>query len=93
MISEEGCVSFLVYWIHIREWCIIAEKQANVFLFLYRLVYYVLVQEFLSLDFVRRVASNELRKFHFEDPVDVQVVEDDVKYVSLGTLGIIQKVV
>ena len=62
-------------------------------LFLNGFVYNELVKELLSLNFVWRVAPYELWKFHFEDPVDVQVVEDDVKDVSLGALGVIHQIV
>lgn len=60
------------------------------FLLLNRLIYDVLVQKFLSLDFIWRVAPDKFRKFHFEDPVDVQIVENYVKNVGLRTLGVVQ---
>lgn len=63
------------------------------FLLVDRLVHYVLVEKLLGLDLVRRVGPDEFRKLHFENPVDVQIVVDDVKYVSLRTLCVIKQVV
>jgi hypothetical protein len=64
-----------------------------VFLLLYRFVNDVLVKKLLSLHLVRRVAPDEFRKLHFENPINVQVVEDNVEYVSLGALGVIKQIV
>ena len=50
------------------------------------------MKKLLSLHLVRRVTPYEFRKLHFENPINVQVVEDNVEYVSLGALGVIKKV-
>lgn len=62
-------------------------------LFLYWLVYDILMQKFLSLNFIWRVASNKFRKLHFENPVDIQIVENYIENVGLRTLGVVKKVV
>ena len=89
MVPEEGCVSIPVNWINIGERRVIREEEADVLLFLYRLVDDVLVQKFLGLNLIRWVTPDKLRKLHFEDPVDVQIVENDVEDVSLRTLSVI----
>jgi hypothetical protein len=63
-----------------------------VFLLLYRFVHNVLVKKLLGLYLVRRVAPYEFWKLHFENPINVQIVEYNVEYVSLGTLGVIKQV-
>lgn len=63
------------------------------FLLLYRFVHNVLVKKLLGLHLVRRVASYEFWKLHFENPINVQIVEYNVEYVSLRALGVIKQVV
>jgi hypothetical protein len=92
MVPQERCVSILVQRINIGEARVIREEETDVFLIFDRLVDDVLVQKFLGLDLVGRVAFNEFRKFHFEDPVDVQIVKNYVEDVSLRTLSVIQQV-
>ena len=52
-------------------------------IYVYRLLDYKLVEEFLGMHFVGRVYANELWKSHLEHPVDVKIVEQNIENVGL----------
>ena len=57
-----------------------------------RLANDVLMEQLLGLNFVRRVQAHEFWKFHFENPVDVQIIKYYVEGVSLGALGVVEEI-
>jgi hypothetical protein len=68
---QKHCVSIFILRVNVGERGIITEKEADVFFLVDWLIYNVLVQKFLSLNFVWRVAPNKFRKLHFKNPIDV----------------------
>lgn len=91
VILHEFVVGILVVWVDLQTG-VVREEYLDVLLVFDGLASYVLKQDFLRLRLVGRVTSDELRQMHLINPIDVQIVEQEVECLRLRTESVIQHI-